>query len=103
MSFISLLDSDLAVVYRRLLPVPLFELLRSRKVRLIDVPDEEYPTMGANVLALSPRNLVMVGGNPVTRSRMEQAGCRVVELDGGEICLVGSGGPTCLTRPLLRS
>ena len=103
MSFISLLDDDLAVVYRRLLPVPLFELLTRRGVQLVDVPDEEYGTMGCNVLALSPRNVVMVRGNRVTRARLEAAGCAVSDFDGAEICFPGAGGPTCLTRPLLRA
>src|SRR5437667_6855243 len=69
MSFISLLDDDLAVVHRRLLPVPLYELLSRQRIQMVDVPDEEYGTMGCNVLALSPRNVVMVHGNPVTRQR----------------------------------
>jgi len=103
MSFISLLDDDLAVVYRRLLPVTLFELLTSRNVQLVDVPEQEYETLGCNVLAISPRNLIMASGNPVTRSRLEAAGCRISEFDGSEICLPGAGGPTCLTRPLLRA
>ena len=102
MSFISLLDRDLAVVYRRILPVPLFELLTARGIQLIDVPEQEYPTLGCNVLALSPRNVIMVSGNPITRSLLESAGCRVTEFDGAEICFPGAGGPTCLTRPLLR-
>ena len=103
MSFISLLDHDLAVVYRRILPVPLFELLSARGIQLVDVPEQEYDTLGCNVLAVSPRNVVMVSGNPITRSRLEAAGCRVSEFDGSEICLPGAGGPTCLTRPLLRA
>src|SRR5215831_1775871 len=103
MSFISLLDNDLAVVYRRLLPVTLFELLTSRNVQLVDVPEQEYETLGCNVLAISPRNLIMASGNPVTRSRLEAAGCTISEFDGSEICLPGAGGPTCLTRPLLRA
>ena len=102
MSFISLLDHNLAVVYRRILPVPLFELLTARGIQLIDVPEEEYDTLGCNVLALSPRNVLMVSGNPITRARLESAGCKVTEFDGSEICLPGAGGPTCLTRPLLR-
>jgi N-dimethylarginine dimethylaminohydrolase len=102
MSFISLLDTDLAVVYRRLLPVPLLELLGERGVRFVDVPDEEYMTLGCNVLAVAPRRLVMVAGNPVTRSRLKAVGCTVSEFEGNEICIPGAGGPTCLTRPLLR-
>jgi N-dimethylarginine dimethylaminohydrolase len=103
MSFISLLDEDLAVAYRRLMPVPLFELLTARNITLVDVPDEEYDTLGCNVLAVSPRNVVMVAGNPVTRGRLEAAGCTVSEFDGREICYPGAGGPTCLTRPIVRS
>jgi N-dimethylarginine dimethylaminohydrolase len=103
MSFISLLDTDLAVVYRRLVPVPLFELLNARGVQLVDVPEEEYEGLGCNVLALAPRRVVMVSGNPITRSRLESAGCHVSEFDGTEICIPGAGGPTCLTRPLLRA
>jgi N-dimethylarginine dimethylaminohydrolase len=102
MSFISLLADDLAVVYRRILPVALFELLVVQGIQLVDVPDKEYDSLGCNVLALAPRDVIMVRGNPVTRSRLEAAGCKVSEFDGSEICLPGAGGPTCLTRPLLR-
>jgi N-dimethylarginine dimethylaminohydrolase len=102
MSFISLLDDDLAVVYRRILPVPLFELLTVFGVELVDVPEEEYDSLGCNVLAVAPRSVIMVSGNPTTKSRLEAAGCTVAEFDGSEICVPGAGGPTCLTRPLLR-
>ncbi len=85
------------------LPVAMFELLQKRGVRTIDVPDSEYDSLGCNILAIAPRNAVMVAGNPVTRSRLVAAGCQVSEFDGSEICLPGSGGPTCLTRPILRS
>ena len=103
MSFISLLDVDLAVVYRKLLPVPLYELLVERGVTLVDVLEDEYPSLGCNVLAVAPRRLVMVSGNPVTRSRLEARGCTVSEFDGSEICIPGAGGPICITRPLLRA
>jgi N-dimethylarginine dimethylaminohydrolase len=102
MSFISLLDDDLAVVYRKLLPVPLFELLEERRIRLVDIPEEEFPTQACNVLALAPRRVVMLEGNPVTRARLEAEGCEVFAIKGDEIAFKGSGGPTCLTRPLLR-
>jgi len=101
-SFISLLDQNLAVVYRRLLPVAMFELLSRRGIQLIDVPESEYESLACNVLTIAPRQVVMVAGNPITRSRIEAAGCTVLEFDGSEICLPGAGGPTCLTRPLLR-
>jgi len=103
MSFISLLDADLAVVYRRLLPVTLYELLQERKIDLVDVPAEEFMTLGCNVLAVAPRHLISVAGNPVTLARLREAGCTVSEFEGREICIPGAGGPTCLTRPLLRA
>ena len=102
MSFISPVDRDLAVVYSPLMPVPFRELLLERGVALVEVPDEEFETMGTNVLAIGPRRCVMVAGNPVTRRRLEQAGADVVEYQGSEISLKGGGGPTCLTRPLVR-
>lgn len=102
MSLVSLLDRDLAVVYPPLLPVPFRELLCERDYRVVAVPEEEFPTMGPNVLALAPRHGLMLEGNPATRRRLEQAGCRVVTYRGREISLNAEGGATCLTRPILR-
>jgi N-dimethylarginine dimethylaminohydrolase len=102
MSLISLLDDDLAVTYSRLLPIPFRETLLERGVQLVDIPDKEFATQGCNVLALAPRLCLMLGGNPVTRRRLEAAGCQVWTYEGAEISTKGSGGPTCLTRPLWR-
>lgn len=102
MSIISPVDRDLAVVYAPLLPVPFREWLLDRGIALVDVPDTEFDTMGANVLALAPRRCLMVDGNPITRARLETAGAHVTVYDGREISLKGGGGPTCLTRPLER-
>ena len=102
MSLISPIDRDLAVVYSRLLPVPFREWLLERGMRLIEVPDQEFETMGTNVLALKPRKCLMLEGNPLTRRAIEQTGCEVLEYEGSEISVKGAGGPTCLTRPLLR-
>jgi dimethylargininase len=103
MSLISMVDHDAAVVYPRLLPVPFWRYLRERGFRLIEVPDEEFESMGPNVLALAPGKCVMLEGNPVTRRRLEQAGCEVLTYKGNEVSLKAEGGPTCLTRPILRS
>jgi dimethylargininase len=103
MSFISPLDADLAVVYLPLMPVRLVELLREREIQLVEVPDEEFESMGPNVLALAPRVALAVEGNPETRRRMERAGVDVIVYEGSEISLKGEGGPTCLTRSLLRA
>jgi N-dimethylarginine dimethylaminohydrolase len=102
MSLISPVDRDLAVVYSPLLPVPFREWLLERGVRLVEVPNQEFETMGTNVLALSPRRIVMLTGNPLTRRLLEQSGCEVLEYEGSEISVKGAGGPTCLTRPLVR-
>lgn len=102
MSVISPLDRDLALVYEPLLPVPFRERLLGLGIALVAVPDAEFATLGANVLAVGPRRAVMVSGNPETRRRLERAGCEVHEFDGGEICVKGGGGPTCLTRSLTR-
>jgi N-dimethylarginine dimethylaminohydrolase len=103
MSLISLLDRDLAVVYLPLLPVRLVELLGERGIELVEVPEEEFETMGPNVLALAPRVALALEGNDVTRRRMESAGVDVRAYRGDEISRKGDGGPTCLTRPLLRA
>jgi N-dimethylarginine dimethylaminohydrolase len=103
MSIISPVDRDLAVVYSPLMPVPFRDWLCGRAVRLVEVADEEFESMGANVLAIAPRTCIMVDGNPVTRARLEAAGAGVATYEGSEISLKGGGGPTCLTRPLVRA
>lgn len=103
MSLISLVDDDLAVVYRPLLPVPFYRLLVERDIRLIDVGDEEFATMGTNVLAMGPRNCLMLEHNRATQAALEEAGCRVTTYRGDEMSLKAEGGATCLTRPILRS
>jgi N-dimethylarginine dimethylaminohydrolase len=103
MSVLSPLDHDLAVVYLPLMPVRLVELLQSRGIGFVHVPDEEFDTMGCNVLALGPRHAMMVDGNPETHHRMRQAGVEVKVIKGTDICRKGEGGPTCMTRPLVRA
>ena len=103
MSIISPVDHDLAVVYSRLMPVPFREWLIERGIRLLEVPDAEFQTMGCNVLAVSPRKCVMLSGNPRTRQLLENEGVEVWEYEGEEISKKGAGGPTCLTRPLWRT
>ena len=102
MSFLSPLDRDLAVVYPWLAPVRLLRLLAERGIAAVEVPDGEFETQGANVLALGPRRVLALEGNDETRRRMERAGVDVVAYRGDEISRKGDGGPTCLTRPLLR-
>ncbi len=103
MSNISPIDHDLYLVYSRLLPVPFRKYLLHRQIQLIEVPDKEYESMGCNVLALAPRKVIMIEGNPITRQLLEREGVEIHTYDGSEISLKGAGGPTCLTRPFLRS
>jgi len=103
MSLVSPVDSDLAVVYSPLLPVPFRQQLLDLGYALVEVPAEEFDTMGTNVLALGPRESVVLAGNPRTRAALERAGARVTEYVGNEISVKGAGGPTCLTRPLARA
>jgi dimethylargininase len=102
LSLISLVDERLAVVYPPLLPVPFWRALQARGYHLVEVPPEEFGAMGTNVLALAPGHCVMLEGNPRTQARLEAAGCRVWTYRGEEISLKAEGGPTCLTRPILR-
>jgi len=103
MSLISPVDRDLAVVYSRLLPVPFREYLLGRGIGLVETPDDEFDSMGTNVLALAPRQCLMLAGNPRTRAALERAGASVIEYEGNEISVKGAGGPTCLTRPIARA
>lgn len=102
MSVFSPVDVNLAVVYSPLMPVIFRNELLHRGYTLVEVPDEEFDLMGCNVLAMAPKHCLMVKGNPKTRAALEQAGCLVLEYDGLEISVKGGGGPTCLTRPILR-
>ncbi|MGZ6343477.1 MAG: dimethylarginine dimethylaminohydrolase family protein [Candidatus Limnocylindrales bacterium] len=102
LSVISPVADDLVVVYKPLLPVGLWELLGDLGIRLIPVPEEEFKTLGCNVLAVRPRVAIVADGNPQTRRALEAAGCDAHVFEAAEIGLNGGGGPTCLTRPILR-
>ena len=102
LSLISIVDHKLAVVYPPLLSVPFWLFLQERGFRLIEVPPQEFETMGTNVLALAPGRCLMLEGNPITQRRLEEAGCEVLTYRGNEISLKAEGGATCLTRPILR-
>ena len=102
LSLLSPLADDLVVAYPPLLPVRLAQLLEEREIEIVPVPDEEFDSMGTNVLALAPRIALAVDGNPQTRRRLEKAGVEMLVYEGEELSK-GDGGPTCLTRPILRT
>ena len=103
MSIISPVDRDLAVIYPPMMPAPFMDWLRARGMRFVEVPEAEFLPMGCNVLALAPRHVLMLEDLPETRARLEASNCRVETYKGLEISRKGEGGPTCLTRPLLRT
>lgn len=102
MSILSPVDKDLAVVYSPLMPIIFRDELLRRGYQLVEVPDDEFDSMGCNVLALAPRECLMVEGNPKTQALLQAAGCKVITYKGDEISVKGGGGPTCLTRPVRR-
>jgi len=102
MSILSPVDKDLAVVYSPLMPIRFRNLLLDMGFELVEVPEDEFESMGCNVLAIGPRKCVMVEGNPKTQIALEKAGCEVFTYRGQEISVKGGGGPTCLTRPMHR-
>ncbi len=102
MSIFSPVAKDLAVVYSPLMPIVFRDELKNRGYQLVEVPDQEFESMGCNVLAIGSRQCIMVKGNETTKARLMQAGCIVLEYEGQEISYKGGGGPTCLTRPLWR-
>ncbi|MCX6331116.1 MAG: arginine deiminase family protein [Bacteroidetes bacterium] len=102
MSVLSPVADNIAVVYSPLIPIVFRNELLVRGFELVEVPEEEFDSMGCNVLALAPRTCLMVKGNPITKSRLEAAGCKVIEYEGADISVKGGGGPTCLTRPITR-
>lgn len=105
MSIISMLDHDLALVCKAMLPAALYQMLLEQGVQLLDAPTDEFEsskTLSLNVLAVRPRQGIMVAGLPATKSVMEDAGCIIDTFDGDSLCIKCEGGPTCLTRPLLR-
>ena len=105
MSLISLVDSRIALVCLPLLPVRLLELLEVKGFKLIEAPYEEFKksnTLSTNILAMAPGDCLMLNGLPETRKALIQSGIKVEVFDGNELCIGCEGGPTCLTRPLLR-
>jgi dimethylargininase len=103
LSLISPVDTDLAVAYPPLMPTAFWAELKRRGMRLLEVPEEEFLyTQATNVLTVAPRRCIMLEGSPVTQQLLEMADCEVVTFPGEPLSLKAEGGPTCLTRPVLR-
>ena len=102
MSLMSLLDEHTVLVDLPWLAVETVELLRDRGFRFIEIDSSERDTLACNVLALGKSRLLAIEENHKTNARLHNAGFDVRTFPGSELCINGSGGPTCLTRPLLR-
>lgn len=105
MSLISMLDTKTALICRELLPVSLYQLLIAKGVTLIEAPFEEFEssgTLSTNVLCTKPGHVIMIEGLPKTQSAITAAGNTVTTFQGDALCIACEGGPTCLTRPILR-
>jgi N-dimethylarginine dimethylaminohydrolase len=105
MSMISMLDYDLAIGYSKLFPKDLKNILKEKKIKLVEIPEDEFKkskTLAVNVLTLSPRNIIMINGYSKTFDLLSKAGCKINLFSGDELCIKAEGGPTCLTRPILR-
>jgi N-dimethylarginine dimethylaminohydrolase len=102
MSMVSPVDKKKLLVYSRLLTVPFRKRLLDRGFNLLEVPEDEYGTMGCNVLAVAPGKCIALAGNPRTNEILAKAGIEVWTYEGEHISTRGAGGPTCLTRPLVR-
>ncbi|TPL77147.1 dimethylarginine dimethylaminohydrolase family protein [Mesorhizobium sp. B2-3-15] len=105
MSVISPLADDLALVYSPLLPAPFYQTLKARGIRLVEGDAEEFAAsngLSLNVLPTSPLKVIAVAGFPRTKAAMEAAGCTVEIFEADALCIACEGGPTCLTRPILR-
>lgn len=103
LSLISPVTENMAVAYPQLMPTAFWKELKERGIKLLEVPYEEFlHTQATNVLAVEPGRVIMLDGNPVTQKLLLDAGCEVRTFPGADLSFKTEGGPTCLTRPVLR-
>jgi N-dimethylarginine dimethylaminohydrolase len=102
MSIISPLDKDLAVIYKPFMPESFLKWLTKLGIEFVEVSEVEYPLMGCNILATAPRSIIMLENLPEIKNKLKNNGCKIRLYKGDEISRKGEGGPTCLTRPLIR-
>jgi dimethylargininase len=106
MSLVSLVDTKTAAICETLFPVSLYQLMQAMGYNFISLPYDEYQasgTLSGNILTVAPGESIMIDGFPETRNALEAAGINLQVFDGDALCIGCEGGPTCLTRPILRS
>ena len=83
----------------------LIKIFNDNNIKLISIPEDEYfksKTLAVNILTLSPRELVLIKGYPKTVELLLNEGNKINLFNGNELCIKAEGGPTCLTRAILR-
>ena len=86
--------------------ISLIELLQKHNFTIIQAPFDEFKksdTLSVNVLATKPGECIMIDSAPKTLDLLRGAGVHVKVFHGDPLCIACEGGPTCLTRPLLRT
>lgn len=102
-SLINLVDYKTAVVYKKFLPVSFIQYLTNKNFKLVEVEDEEFATMGPNILAIKPKLVLTIEGNPKIKEKLESEGVKVLTYKGDEISLKAEGASVCLTRAVYRA
>ena len=105
MSLVSMLDNDLVIGYDKFMSGDLIKIFNKNNIKTINIPEDDYlisKSLAINILALSPRNLIMLKGYNKTAELLINHNCKLNFFEGNELCIKTEGGPTCLTRPLLR-
>ncbi len=102
LSLISPVAERTAVVYSPLISTEFMQLLNELDWTLIEIPEEEFASQATNILTIEPNKVVILKENVKTRALLEASGVEVLVYAGDELSHNRQGGPTCLTKPLLR-
>ena len=103
MSLVSPILPNLALVCQHALPIRLQQDLENLGYTLLPVHPEEWDSLGSNVLSLGNHRVISLAGNPKTTQQLRQNAIEVLEFHAPNLCLAGTGGPTCLTMVYIRA
>jgi N-dimethylarginine dimethylaminohydrolase len=99
-SVMSVISKNLVIADIALLPINFIGELRELGFEIVEAPESERGGLNSNVLPIGPDELLCVAGNARTASKLRSLGFRVTAILADNLCLLGDGGPTCLTRPI---
>jgi N-dimethylarginine dimethylaminohydrolase len=96
-------DRDLAVIWPRRTPFPVWRTLHERGFRFVEVEDEveAQECLPMNFVALAPGKVLMPTGGERLRARYHEAGVETVTVEVDELIKAG-GGLHCMTAFLRR-